>query len=217
MGGAGDVADVEGANHGARDPVAFDAAQVESAAPEGAPVAGAWPPKPQDLPDPALGGLRGALELEAKPASIEVSEPRFQAAAVRREVASDTPRAVVYDRSNPSGRTRRDAILNVQPVDVARRIRFDRLGAARDGAICALIVFLSLIQGSEGGLALSLAAGAIGGVIGRELSDGPFGWCAGLLLAGMGMSFLAPGVMGFLVIAGLGAAGWLVGFTREMR
>ena len=179
-----------------------------------------WPPRVADPPTlPFMEEREVPLALDevtAKPPP----EPSFtpsRLAEVREKVERRTgvvSPVLVYDRKNPSGRTRGDAVLNPTNEDRVALVRSRYLRAALTGAQIVFLLALALSP-SYLHIAAMAVVGALAGLLARELGSSEQSWALSLGLAGVPVGWIGGMPMVLFCVTVLAAAGWILGLVRD--
>jgi hypothetical protein len=198
--------------------------QPPTSAPANAPPP--WPPPLVEAQRLRMVPEREA-PLELAPSSLPVPEPEFTPTrlplqAHRQPEEERTVQAVVYDRKNPSGRTRRDRVLRPNEQERAQEQVARRLRAAACGLLAVAATTPVLASPSAGGWILMAVGGALAGVAALETMDSEVSWGITMAILGslLGVFYGPAGLSIFqAMIAGLvfGLSGWLTGKLREIH
>ena len=157
-----------------------------------------------------------AVDEDCRPPEVpEFTPGRIAAKAGHKVVPDAPPAAVVYDRKNPSGRTRADRVLRPTDEDRVERIRLKHRNAAAMGATASGLLVLLLMSPALLHWLVIVAAGALSGWLAYDFGDSEISWACSLGLVGIPAAFhhgLGGALVAFLFLA---AAGWFIGFVRD--
>ncbi len=178
-----------------------------------------WPPRianPPKLPFSSDEPLGLAIDEDCRPPEVpEFTPGRLVAKAGAKVEPEAAPAAVVYDRRNPSGRTRGDRILRPTDEDREARLFIKRRNAAAMAATATGLLVLLLMAPS---LLYWIGLVCVGGACGwlsYDLGDSEISWACSLGLVGIPTGWnhgLGGMVVAFFFMA---AAGWFIGFVRD--
>lgn len=181
-----------------------------------------WPPRPDQVPRFKYAAA-DAAELHLGLDTTPPEEPSFAPSRLsaceqtKVEVGVDSAtHVVVFDPRNPSGRTRRDEILDANDDDFHRRHRRRQRQSALAGTFIFVLCIGAFFRPTLFHFALATSLGTIAGITAERLGDRSETWLLACLVGGLALSPLMAGPQAFLVIGGLAAGGWLTGFVREL-
>ncbi|QDV04784.1 hypothetical protein Poly30_02770 [Planctomycetes bacterium Poly30] len=182
-----------------------------------------WPPRIAEPPrlayseDEYMGLALDPLGKAPEPPDFSRVRLTAQAKESQRphEKRDLAPTAVVYDRHNPSGRTRGDKVLRPTEEDRIERMWRKRRGAAVTAAFGAGLLTLILTSLPPLYLAGVVLVAALSGWLAYDLGDTEITWAASMALIGLpiGWNYGTSGILiGLLFMSGVG---WFTGFARD--
>lgn len=178
-----------------------------------------WPPRianPPRLPFSSDEPLGLSVDEDCRPPELPEFTPGRMAAKAGTKVVPDAaPAAVIYDRKNPSGRTRGDRVLRPTDEDRVNRLMLKRRNAALMAASAAGMLVFILISPPLAQWLLVVAAGALSGWLAYDLGDSEVSWAGSMGLVGIPAGFHHDLGGVFVALLFMAAAGWFIGFVRD--